>query len=155
MGKVKVDRDREHLVAVVAPRNKTKDYSEYLKVLTGVIHVIDEIEYKHGREKNQFVFMHDGVTSGALSSVIEAINKIKDLLTGRDRIASLRKRPLDIEFYGKRSQHQWVDDLVEYKPDYYLILDDGTYQVAQYAVDVANENDIDYMVVRVKTKEQK
>lgn len=151
--KQKVNHDKEHVIVVVAPR---KQYEHnYNPVLAGVIQVIDQLEYKSDGAKQGFVFLHDGVSSGSLSLVLQVVNNLQALMPGRDRYLSLRKLDLDIEFHGKEAQNEWVQSTFDYEPDYFLILDDGDYFTSTLAKTLADVRKIDRTVVRLNTRKPK
>lgn len=149
MKTIKIDKEKEYVIAVVAPREKGKAYNA---ILAGVIKTIDLVEYNASLvdvQKNTFVFVHNGVSSGALGHVIEVVNKIQPLLRARGRNVTRRKLDLDIEFYGRKAQDHWLEQVIGMQPDIMLILDDGVYSVAGYAKKLARENKIETHIVNI------
>lgn len=144
MVKTKVDKETEYVIAVLAPREKTR----YLTIMSSVIKSISMVEEKDGRRK--FVFLHDGVTSGSTGYVIETINKIQPSAQQfkEPREITYRKLPLDIEMYGKRSHNHWVDQALLLHPDLLLIIDNGKVPAGDYARRRVAEENISCLVVK-------
>lgn len=123
MAKVKIDKDKEYIIAVVAPKDKTN----YHTIMSSVIKAIGTVEYQSNRSCNSFVFLHDGVTSGSTGYVIETVNKISLSAQQYDppRMVTYRKLPLDIELHGKRSHYIWIDEALALEPDLVLVINNG------------------------------
>lgn len=145
--KQRVDHDKEHVIVVVAPRIQYEH--SYNPVLAGVIKVLDQLEAKE--KKQGFVFLHDGVSSGSLSYVLQVVNNLNALMPD-NRYLSLRKLDLDIEFYGKESQNKWLEQTLEYDPDYFLILDDNDYFTSILAKEIADLRKIERLVIRFEKR---
>lgn len=165
--KLKVNKDKDYVIAVVAPREKGNSYPI---VRAGVIRCIDHLEslgsianekdedgnWIMRTPKNKFIFIHDGVTSGALGHVIEVINKISGLLVHRGRQVQRHKVALDQLGHGPKAQHRWLDGVIkQYEPDLLLVLDDGHYPVARYAQQQAKQHGIATQTVVIPRAEEK
>lgn len=142
----------EYAIAVVAPRERGKAYNA---ILPGVIRAIDLVEAPEPNKKSTFVFVHDGVTSGALGHVIEVVNKIQGSLATRGRTVKRRKMDLDVERHGWYSQHRWVDRVLQLELDLLLVLDDGEYAVAEYAKREAKKQGVATLVINIPKAEEK
>ena len=144
----KVDKSKEYVIAVLAPREK----ASYSTIMANVIKSIGVVEDRSDVKHEHFVFIHDGVTSGSTGYLIETLNKIKEsaLRFREPRIISYRKLPLDIEMHGKRSHFHWVDEALKLDPDLLLIFDTGDNPVVEYAKRAANRSDVpvDTYIVR-------
>lgn len=119
-----VDKEKEHVIAVLAPRQKTK----YRTIMLQMIRSIGIVEMHSDDPKSHFVFIHDGVTSGSTGYVVETVNKIKTSAEQFDppRTITYRKLPLDIEMHGKRSHFHWIDEVIKLNPDLLLVFDNGS-----------------------------
>ncbi|ASZ74994.1 hypothetical protein FDI69_gp192 [Rhodococcus phage Trina] len=149
MSKLRIEASHEHLIAVLGPRYK----GNYSLVLPGVIKSIDTVESDATETKSGFVLVHDGVTSGITGEVMEAVNKTQPGLRNRGRMLSMRKLALDIELHGKDSHFRWVDDVLTYKPDLFLLFDNGEWEPVRYAVRKAAQLDIPIKLIKIR-KEQ-
>lgn len=148
---IKVDKKNEFLIGVLGPRYK----GNYGLVLPAVIKAIDRVAFESDSDKKNFVFIHDGVTSGSTGEVIEAINKIQSSLHGYGYNATYRKMPLDIELHGKQSHYRWMDDLLELTPDLLLLFDNGEFQPVKYATREAKALEIPISLIEIKPESDK
>lgn len=144
----KVDKSKEYVIAVLAPREK----ASYSTIMANVIKSIGVVEYRSDVKHDHFVFIHDGVTSGSTGYLIETLNKIKEsaLRFEEPRSISYRKLPLDIEMHGKRSHYHWVDEALKLKPDLLLVFDTGDNPVVEYAQRAARREGIPVDVYPVR-----
>ena len=138
------DIEQAHRIVVVAPRERGNDYA---KIMPMVIKAIDTVE--NIAAGKQFVFLHNGVTSGSLSHVMEAVNKIQGPLQGRGRYASMRKIPLDIEMHGKEAEARWVKDALNLDPSLVFIIDNDDYAPARLARSIAKTKGIETIMVKI------
>lgn len=143
---VKINRETEHFIAVLGPRYQ----GNYSLVLPGVIKAIDLVEAESDKQKEAFIVVHDGVTSGVTGEVMEAINKTKGSLRLYGRYITMRKLPLDIELHGKQSHYRWVDQIIEQKPDLFLLFDNGEWKQVAYALRKAKEAGIPTHLVQIR-----
>lgn len=137
------DRDSLNLIIVVAPKEKGDDYN---KIMPMVIRAIDRVEY--ASPGKPFWFLHNGVTSGSLAHVMEAVNKIQAPLANRGRVVSMRKMPLDIEMYGHTAEIRWVNESLELKPELMLVVDDGK-PLARNAIRAAKEKGVELLTIEI------
>lgn len=145
MKKLTVNRDHEHFIAVLGPRYK----GNYGLIMPGIIKAIDAVESKSDKHKPAFIFVHDGVTSGSTGEVMEAVNILQPMLRGRSRLISMRKLPLDIEMYGKRSHYKWVDNVIGLDPDLFVLLDNGSWDQVDYARRKCERDNIPFVVIKI------
>lgn len=146
-----VDKKKEYVIAVLAPRDK----ASYSTIMANVIKSIGTAEYITDRECHRFTFLHDGVTSGSTGYVIETINKIQPSAKLYDTPKEImyRKVPLDIELYGRRSHYHWVEQVILQEPDLILAFDtedEDWSNVVQFAKRKANNSNIRCDVIKVK-----
>lgn len=160
MKTIKINKDKEYLIVVVAPREKG---DAYRTIMAGVIKAIDIVEsnavsavekdndgnWLPRVAKPNFVFLHNGVTSGALNYVIEAVNKIGPLIAGRGRYVSKRKQDMDIPLDGKYAESRWFDRAMLLEPDLILLLDDGHYGMVGYAERKAQQQGVPIHRVKI------
>lgn len=137
------DRDSINLIAVVAPREKGDDYN---KIMPIVIRAIDRVEYTSPGKP--FCFLHNGITSGSLAHVMEAVNKIQAPLANRGRSISMKKMPLDIEMYGHSSETRWINESLEMKPELMLVVDDGK-PLAKSAIRSAKDKGVPVLTIEI------
>lgn len=141
-----------NVLAVIAPRKKG---SAYMAIMGGVVRAIDVAKYNNP-EKTKFLFITTGIPKSALDHVKGALNIFYDLMRPRGQTLRTRTHDLDIEFYGKKSEENWVNEVLQYNPDVFLVIDDGETPVAKYAIKVAEDNNIEVVLVKVpKAKEEK
>lgn len=154
-----VDKKREYVIAVLAPRDK----ASYSTIMAHVIKSIGTVEYQSDRVCHRYMFLHDGVTSGSTGYVIETINKIqpsaKQFETPKEIV--YKKVPLDIEMYGRRSHYRWLEQIIELEPDLILAFDSGTDEddewskVVAFAKRKAHNNNIRCDVIKIKKEAKK
>lgn len=150
---IKVDRENEHLIAVLGPRHK----GNYARIMPAVIRAVDLIEHEAGDgAKEAFIFIHDGITSGSAGEMIEAVNKVQNGARARGRIMTHRKKLLELELHGGRKAHRhWVDEIVDLEPDLFLLFDSGEFPPVSYAKDQATEAGIQTLVIPVSPEREK
>lgn len=144
----KVDKSKEYVIAVLAPREKTS----YGVIMRNVIKSIGVVENLTDDQHEHYVFIHDGVTSGSTGYLIETLNKIKESAVHFEepRFISYRKLPLDIEMHGKNSHFHWVDEALKLKPHLLLIFDTGDSPVVEYAQRAAKRADVQVDVYQTR-----
>ena len=125
-------------IAVIAGRDQSNCYD---KVMPAIIKLIDVL-HSEDEGKNGFVFLHNGVFSGNLKHVQATINVIGPSLTTRGFYVGLKKLPMDVLGHGRVAEQRWLDSTLEKKPEAFLLLDDGQYDVYRYSDRVAKENNI-------------
>ncbi|QLF83424.1 hypothetical protein SEA_NICEHOUSE_211 [Rhodococcus phage NiceHouse] len=144
---MKVDKNNEYLIGVLGPRYQ----GNYGLILPAVMKAIDRVKYEAERDLKNFVFIHDGVSSGSTGEVIAAVNIIRrSLSSGYDIHIGHRKKALDIEMHGKQSHYRWAEELIDLKPDLLLLIDNGEWHQVQYANKLAEQNSIPIAVVNIK-----
>lgn len=146
-----VDKTREYVIAVLAPR----DRASYSTIMAHVIKSVGTVEYITPAKHNRFMFLHDGVTSGSTGYVIETINKIQPSAKQfhEPKEIMYKKVPLDIELHGRRSHYHWVEQVLELEPDLILAFDTGDEDwsnVVQFAKRKAAKNNIRCDVIKIK-----
>ncbi len=147
-----VDKNREYVIAVLAPRDK----GSYSTIMANVIKAVGTVEFITPEKHDRFVFVHDGVTSGSTGYVIETINKIQPSAKQfhEPREIMYKKLPLDIELYGRRSHYRWIEQVIDIKPDLILAFgfaDDPEWDnVVQFAKRKAHQHNIRCDAINLK-----
>ena len=118
---MKVNKKQEHLIGVVGPRHA----GNYGTIMPAIIRAIDIVHDEKTDDKESFIFIHDGVTTGSAGEVIEVINKIQPSVQQFGYYVTYRKLPLDIELHGKNSHWEWVERMIALEPDLVLVFDTG------------------------------
>lgn len=149
MKNLKIDKEKNYVIIVTAPREKGDQYST---IMAGMIRAIDFIEWKSqsdGEEaRHCFTFVHNGVTSGALGHVIETINKIQPLLAPRGRYVKALRLDMDIQGDGRNAEKRWFDRAMQLDPDLVLSIDDGRTAVVKYSIE-QSKNKVPNTVIKI------
>ena len=145
--RLKVDSKNEYLIGVLGPRYK----GNYGLILPAVIKAIDRVKFEAEEDKENFLFIHDGVTSGSTGEVIEAINKTQPSLRSYGYNVSYRKLALDIELHGKQSHYRWIDDVLDFDLDLLLLFDNGEWHQIRYAEREAADAGVPTAIIQIPT----